>query len=579
MSPQSEHLFRRGKRGTLYLRKRIPLHLRDAYPRGKAEILLSLRTSDAQVAEVRLRAELVELDQQFERMRVKLENRWQSPSVQQAQRVTHLSTPQLQDLAQSWVRFVLETDEHNRRQGLDEEEFAELGERIAGQRAELGQMLARGQTRRIVPAMRSFFHLCGVEADLPAQEEQEASHVFLQAVVTALDHQARRQAGQAVPTDSVSAPAATSKSWQQVFAIWRDHVTSRPKTTTIACNTAWRQLEAFARTEDVLWPAHVTPVLMTKLVDHMKTQGLAPKTINERLRKIRAVFKIAIGKAVLEKNPTETTLGVSVPKHMQGRRKRRPFNPAELGLVFGSEIYMEHLRSRGQSGEASYWLPLIFHYSGARPEEIAGLRVDDVRCHKKLGWYFHITDLPSADDDGLFDDEPEVVQEQEEEEAGEEDRRHLKNVASRRNVPVAKELLALGLLRYLDYLKAQGHAELFPSLRPDSHGKLSGAHGKFFGRYKRQLGIKSPHKSLYSLRHGMKDYLEKAKVPTKYLKRILGHTTGDGAVTDGYGTDLPLAIVVRYFAKVKFLPIPALPWEPGKGFVRRCRTETVKLVA
>ena len=41
MKAQSEHLFRRGQRGTFYLRKRIPLHLREAYPRGKAEVLVS----------------------------------------------------------------------------------------------------------------------------------------------------------------------------------------------------------------------------------------------------------------------------------------------------------------------------------------------------------------------------------------------------------------------------------------------------------------------------------------------------------------------------------------------------------
>ena len=46
MRAQSEHRFRRGQRGTFCLRKRIPLHLRDACPRGKAEILVRLRTSD-----------------------------------------------------------------------------------------------------------------------------------------------------------------------------------------------------------------------------------------------------------------------------------------------------------------------------------------------------------------------------------------------------------------------------------------------------------------------------------------------------------------------------------------------------
>lgn len=565
MKAQSEHLFRRGQRGTFYLRKRIPLHLRDAYPRGKAEVLVSLRTSDEQLAKERLRAQLVALDQQFERMRAKLESRWTSPATREVQQVNHLSEQQLQDLARSWVRMVLETDDHLRQQGLDDDEFDELGDRLASQRKELGQLLARGQSHRLVPAMLNFFKLCGVEAVLSSHEQRQASHVFLQAVVTALDLQLRRQEGEVVATEAVSAPAPVGKTWQQVFETWRDYVVDRPKPTTLACNTAWRQLEAFARRHDVLWPAHVTPKLMTELVEHMRTvEHLAPKTINERLRKIRAVYRIAIGKNLLERNPAADTLGVKLPKHMLGRQRRKAFTQAELDAIFGSPIYTQHLRSRGQSAEASYWIPLVMFYTGARPEEIAGLLVEDVRHDERLGWYLHITDLPSSDDDGgLFDDE------EADERPPAQDRRRLKNEASRRNVPVARQLIDLGLLRYLAHVKAKGHTRLFPTLKPDTHGKLSGAHGKFFGRYKTQLGIKGLQKTLYSLRHGMKDYLEQVETPSKVLKRTLGHTMGDGSVTDGYGSDLPLELVAGYFDKVQFPSIPAQPWQPGKGFVGR----------
>jgi hypothetical protein len=114
MRAKSEHLFRRGQRGTFHLRKRIPLHLRDAYPRGKAEVLVSPRTSDEQLARERLRARLVALDPQFERMRVKLERRWTSPGAWEVQqgRTSNCGTS-----PRSWVRMVLETDDHLRQQG------------------------------------------------------------------------------------------------------------------------------------------------------------------------------------------------------------------------------------------------------------------------------------------------------------------------------------------------------------------------------------------------------------------------------------------------------------------------------
>lgn len=551
------HLFRRGKRGTFYLRRRIPADVLDAYPRGKREFVVSLGTSDRARAVQALRRRLVALDDDIEAKRVALrEHRIGVPR----RRVRSLNAAQLDDLARLWVHAVLDTDEAQRRDGLDEHAFAVLSHRIDEQRAELGRMLARGNTQPIVPAFRAFLHLAGLNAALTPHDEQQAAYRFLQAAVAALEAQARRQAGNVVPTPDAPATARTSPTWDAVFAAWRDYVVDRPKPTTIACRTAWRQLEEFARARDVLYPAHVGPPVVSSLVAQMQADGLCASTVNERLRKIRAVYRIAVGRGVLQENPAVATLGLKQPKHMQGRDRRLPFSADDLQAIFGSPIFTRHRRSPGQSGEASYWIPLLMFYSGARPEEIAGLRLDDLRHAKGVGWYLQLTDLPGSEEpcERAVDAEPE----------GGTERRLLKNPASRRNVPVAQQLIDLGLLRYAEAVKRQGHVMLFPTLRPDSHGKLSGAHGKFFGRYKKSLGIASPRKVLYSFRHNMKDLLEAANVPSKYLQRILGHTTGDGAVTDGYGSDLPLEHLVRHFRRVKFPAIPALPWRAGTGVVR-----------
>ena len=65
----------------------------------------------------------------------------------------------------------------------------------------------------------------------------------------------------------------------------------------------------------------------------------------------------------------------------------------------------------------------------------------------------------------------------------------------------------------------------------------------------------------------MKDLLESAGMRSKYVKRFLGHASGDGAVTDGYGSDVPLKRIARRFARVRFPKIPALPWQlPDKSY-------------
>ena len=192
-----------------------------------------------------------------------------------------------------------------------------------------------------------------------------------------------------------------------------------------------------------------------------------------------------------------------------------------------------------------------------RPEEVAGLALSDIRHDDALGWHFVVIDRPSDEDHDLFD-EPVPASH----------RRTLKNAQSERQIPVAPQLIELGLLRYVDWLRANGETVLFPSLQKDWHGKLSGSFSKFFGRYVRALGINESRKVLYSFRHTMKDLLEAAGIPSKYLRRLMGHTTGDGAITDGYGSDLPIKLITSHFNNIKFPTIPALPWQPGGSSVK-----------
>jgi hypothetical protein len=118
-------------------------------------------------------------------------------------------------------------------------------------------------------------------------------------------------------------------------------------------------------------------------------------------------------------------------------------------------------------------------------------------------------------------------------------------------------------------VKAEGHKRLFPSLKPSCKGKVSDALLKMLGRCLRDVGITESRKTMYSFRHTMKMLLEEARVEPKLLKRILGHASGDGSITDGYGVELPLGVVAEAFSKVKFPAIPAAYWRPGVSSLRR----------
>lgn len=564
----SKFVYKRGKHGIKYVRRRIPTAIRSAYPPNQTHIVRSLGTADSREAESRSHAELARIEAEFKLKRQQLDL---SRASMTAKRVRKLSDQQLQGLARFWMHQVLLSDEQQRQQGLDDEEFDDLGERLTTQRAELGRMLAQGKTLSIFPALHGFLYLCGLDFDPEQDEAKRASYIFLSTVVETLDHQLARQRGDTVNTAAVApepqhplyavaperAPIdSRAPTWDKVFETWRDFVDSRPKSTTHAYQTPWRDLRRFVEAKGIALPGDVTPEAMTEFTQSMRDRGLTVVTINGRISKVRSIYKIAVGKHLIASSPATDTLGFGENSAQKRRKRRLPFETRDLGRIFSSEVYTQHKRSRGQSGEATYWIPLLMFYTGARPEELAGLALSDLHEDPNLGWYLTLIDRQCDEDIDLFDDE-----------VPNSHRRTLKNASSTRQVPVAKQLIDLGLLRYIKWLRAQGATVLFPTLKKDSHDKLSGAFSKFFGRHKRAIGIVDERKVLYSFRHTMKDLLEAASCPTKYLQRLLGHTTGDGKVTDGYGSDLPFNLIVKHFGRIEFPAIPALAWKPGTGFV------------
>jgi integrase len=156
-----------------------------------------------------------------------------------------------------------------------------------------------------------------------------------------------------------------------------------------------------------------------------------------------------------------------------------------------------------------YWLPLVALFSGMRLGEIAQLLVEDVQ-EMQGTWVMHVTT------DG-------------------DDEKKLKTVGSERVVPVHSELIALGFLRYHAALKKTGSKRLFPEIKPDSRGFMSGAPSKFLNTYLGRIGVKTKMLAMHSFRHLFADRLRKAGYLDNDFGFILGH--GDRLVrtTGRYG--------------------------------------------
>jgi hypothetical protein len=143
---------------------------------------------------------------------------------------------------------------------------------------------------------------------------------------------------------------------------------------------------------------------------------------------------------------------------------RPPWTTAHLDHLFRSPLYtggggaLRRLRD-DESGrrvwhDAAYWAPLLWFYHHSCREETCGLEVADIVADHPTP-HFHIRDNLTRGRDGEM--------------AGEKRR------ARKRKLPIHAELIRLGFLDYVEAIRAEGHAALFPELYLNAE-KRGGAH-------------------------------------------------------------------------------------------------------
>jgi integrase len=231
-------------------------------------------------------------------------------------------------------------------------------------------------------------------------------------------------------------------------------------------------------------------------------------TVNNRLRKLSAFLNWCKANGYVKENP------LSGLKVMTGSAKdaRLSFEHTDLCKLLDPS----NLRTEARKHPWRYWLPLLGRFTGARLEELCQLHIDDIT---------EVQGILCIQIDDNRDDQ------------------NLKNSSSRRVIPIHPELIKLGLLDYVEIVKATGAARLFTELQP-TRGKLGHAPSKWFGRYKTKLGITDPKKTFHSFRHTFIDELRDAGVQDSLIKRMVGHE--DSSVTFGiYGSRTPVKAMLE----------------------------------
>lgn len=144
---------------------------------------------------------------------------------------------------------------------------------------------------------------------------------------------------------------------------------------------------------------------------------------------------------------------------------------------------------------ASYWVPIILAYSGARVGELCGLRTQDIKQRAGI-WYMELRDQKA---------------------------RSLKRTASIRDVPLHPEILRLGFIAFVDAIGKAGEDRLFPELYSPGRAITSGFVELVGPFLKRLLPFMVSGELTHPIRHYVYDQLRLADVCIEVRQALTGH--------------------------------------------------------
>jgi integrase len=250
--------------------------------------------------------------------------------------------------------------------------------------------------------------------------------------------------------------------------------------------------------------------------DRPEVPRLTGKSVNGHLSHLSSIWSWARQRGHIERlldNPfSEQRVEEKMPPADEG------FTPAQLQAIFNLPIFTQGERPAQGRGETSYWLPLLLLSYGNRPEEMCQLLVSDIFFNEDEGiWCLRITDEGEHPVKGS---------------------RHIKadgNPVIRRTLPVAKRLLDLGFIDYVEGLKTQGQLALFPKLTiKGKRGYLHTSFAPWWGKYLREHGAipEAGNKPLRGFRDAWTTAAARSGLTEEEREWIQGHYVSKGKTSN-----------------------------------------------
>ncbi|WP_186236140.1 tyrosine-type recombinase/integrase [Burkholderia gladioli] len=290
----------------------------------------------------------------------------------------------------------------------------------------------------------------------------------------------------AIAAQQASASAATAKPSKPFASVAKLY--AKEKALDNTPRTILAKERAFA---DFLKRQGERPVASYRLEDAIEyknrliDEGGSASGVNAKLSFLRDFFAYAIGNGHREgPNPFETTKVSSKSKLEQQKRSYKQFSADDLATIFDPAAYEARMNK-----PAYRWLPFLALYSGARLEELASLRVDQLQREGGI-WFF---DIQKA-----------------------------KNSNSQRRIPLHRAIVESGFLTYADGLRERGESRLFPELKPGANGYGKNVTRRF-ADYLDERKIVDDRKVFHSFRHTFIGRMTELHTHPAMLMALVGH--------------------------------------------------------
>ena len=269
----------------------------------------------------------------------------------------------------------------------------------------------------------------------------------------------------------------------------------------IELKTINRQTVLDLRSDLMKLPPNMYKIFADKPVKEiLKLPDVRPMSIisvNKHIMRLNALLSYAVKEGIIAVNYAQ---GMMLIDNRKTDELRKVYSFKDLKLIVNN-------LPREQEKPERFWIPMIAMYAGMRLDEISQLYVEDVQQIDGV-WCFNVND--------------------------EKDKK-LKNLASKRVVPIHPVLIASGLLPYVESVQKSGDQRLWMNLswrKADGYGN---AIGNWYRRFNREYITQDECKVFHSFRHTVTDTLKQAGVAEAVIAELVGHSTSGSMTMGRYG--------------------------------------------